>query len=289
MRGATRTLLAADFIEKWVSRSKIGTNWNGGLSNSERNKYTPQMAMRGSPYPKYPGWWGIPSAEEAVAPNRPPRDMPKLRPFAIDDLTPAAARAREARLPGVLWQSELPQDPVDKLFFQVKPENAELLYTGGNPDNPEQVHEINLDRGKAGKWFGRDPLSQMIRALDMQNERRERFITVMARDDTKQIARLLLENGLIAGMRDYNNNWKFSIETKWWDNRPAVENMQRLSLPERGARWYWNVDEVRKVMYYNKVYNVVRLYFIKLDSGEIVTHPVAFQRKVGGEPLCYVD
>eukprot|EP00659_Diplonema_papillatum_P018483 gene18483-28525_t len=89
---------SGDFFEKWVSRGKVGTGWDGGTTRSEKNRYTPQMAMRGSPYPKFPAWWGIPKPDEAVAPSR-HRDWDIARKLTIEDLTPAAAKRRETRLP----------------------------------------------------------------------------------------------------------------------------------------------------------------------------------------------
>eukprot|EP01061_Rhynchopus_euleeides_P038565 TRINITY_DN66136_c0_g1_i1.p1 TRINITY_DN66136_c0_g1~~TRINITY_DN66136_c0_g1_i1.p1 ORF type:complete len:321 (+),score=97.47 TRINITY_DN66136_c0_g1_i1:82-963(+) len=283
---------AGDFFEKWVSRAKAGTGFGGGMVRGEHATYTPQMQVRHSPYPKFPAKFGIPKPHEAKVGPRPHRDMPALAPMRWDDLTPQAAKERESRLPGVLFQSELPQDPVDRLFFQVKPENAELLASNGKPDNPEEVWELtNVPGMKArdnNKWK-REPLSQMCTALHEQKTRRERFITVFVSEETKAVARLLLDLGFIAGLRDYNNGHKFSIETKWWDNIPAVMNMAQLSLYQRDSRIHWTAEEVQKVLYFNKVYNVIRIYFIRLESGEIVHHMEACRRNAGGEPLCYVD
>eukprot|EP01059_Diplonema_ambulator_P002297 TRINITY_DN1194_c0_g1_i1.p1 TRINITY_DN1194_c0_g1~~TRINITY_DN1194_c0_g1_i1.p1 ORF type:complete len:292 (+),score=40.22 TRINITY_DN1194_c0_g1_i1:68-943(+) len=278
-----------DVFGRYVSRAKMGKNFGGGMpSQGDHVRFTPQMNMRGSPYPKFPGAWGIPSGLQAKVPERQPRDWDVMKMVQIGDLTPVDEKAKETRLPGVLWKSELPQDPVDRLFYQVKSSNAELLYTDGIPDNPDRHHEVAVDTDN-GEFYNRDPLSLLCRALTKQDERRERFITVLATDETRQIARHLLDLGFIAGLRDYNNNWKFSIETKWWDNLPAVETMTRMSLQEKGVNWIWDVDEVAKVMYFNKVYNVVRIYFLKLEDGEIITHPEAFRRRVGGQPLCYVN
>eukprot|EP01062_Namystynia_karyoxenos_P000593 TRINITY_DN10216_c0_g1_i1.p1 TRINITY_DN10216_c0_g1~~TRINITY_DN10216_c0_g1_i1.p1 ORF type:complete len:297 (+),score=89.77 TRINITY_DN10216_c0_g1_i1:169-1059(+) len=282
-----------DFIEQWVSRAKYGRNWGGRIPiDDQKNLYTPQMAIRGSPYPKFPARWGVPPPNSGIVPRFPVRDDPRTasRPVQWSDLDPPGARRREVRLPGKLWKSDLPQDPVDRLFFQVKSENASLLASAGAPDNPRKMHELTLELGQQGNQWEHDPLGHMCLTLANQWERRERFVTILARDDTKQIARKLLDLGFISGMRDYNNEWKFAIETRWWDNRPAIEHMHQLSLPARKARWWWDAEELRKVLYFNGVYNVTRIYFIRLDSGVIVTHPEAVRDNVeGGEPLCYVD
>ena len=86
----------------------------------------------------------------------------------------------------------------------------------------------------------------------------------------------------------------------------AKQHVQRKKYTQRDSRIHWEPEEVRKVMYFNKVwlflfalvctlsppsqvYNVVRVFFIRLNSGEVVTHMEAFNRGVGGEPLCFVD
>eukprot|EP01060_Flectonema_neradi_P018615 TRINITY_DN25480_c0_g1_i1.p1 TRINITY_DN25480_c0_g1~~TRINITY_DN25480_c0_g1_i1.p1 ORF type:complete len:294 (+),score=42.76 TRINITY_DN25480_c0_g1_i1:58-939(+) len=293
MMQRTHRLLKADFISEYLSRSRQGVTWDGGLTESEHMKYTPQMAMRGSPYPKFPGKWGIPKATEAIPP-RTLRDWAVAVPGSVDrQLKTQYQKDTETSLPGVLWTSELPQDPVDRLFFQVKDENAELLQTGGNPDNPNGVfeHAFGINGGKDNPHYMMGPLPHMCTALERQDERRERFITVLTSPDTKAVARLLLDNGFIAGLRDYNNNLRFSIETKWFDNTPAIRNMRTISNPTRKATIHWDFNEINKVMYFNKVYNVIRLYILRdIDSGELMTHPEAFRRRLRmAEPVCFVD
>ena len=163
---------AGDFFEKWVSRAKSGTSFGGGVVQGENVRHTPQMLVRQTPYPKIMAKHGVPKPHEAVVPSgRPHRDIPLMPPTRWEDLTPEAARERETRLPGVLFQSDLPQDPVDRLFFQVKPENAELLAPGGKPDNPEDVFEGTQYTGnniRENQHWRREPLSQMCSALDEQ-------------------------------------------------------------------------------------------------------------------------
>ena len=231
----SQQLLKADFISEYMSRSRQGTTWNGGVTQSEQMKYTPQMAMRGSPYPKFPGGWGIPKATQAIPPST-RRDWAVPVPGNVEKkLRTQYQKDTETTLPGVLWTSELPQDPVDRLFFQVKDENAELLYSGGLPDNPNKVYEHTYgnvtSRDQDNVVFMTAPLPHMCTALERQKERRERFITVLTSPDTKAIAKLLLDNGFIAGLRDYNNNSRFSIETKWFENMPAIQNMRPVSNP----------------------------------------------------------
>eukprot|EP01065_Artemidia_motanka_P016348 TRINITY_DN20056_c0_g1_i1.p1 TRINITY_DN20056_c0_g1~~TRINITY_DN20056_c0_g1_i1.p1 ORF type:complete len:292 (+),score=49.02 TRINITY_DN20056_c0_g1_i1:82-957(+) len=287
---AARLCQTGDFIERWVSRARFGQTAGGHVTRGDRAQFTPQMMMRGSPYPKFPAHWGVPQPSSAIVPRMPERDMPHTAARRVQDtdLDDPEHTRREVNLPGKAWHSELPQDPVDRLFFQVKESNSHLLKTYGTPDNPEQAFENTVS---SMKWFDeREPLSQMCLALQGQRERRERFITVMVTDETKQIARLLLDLGFISGMRDYNNGFKFSIETRWWDNRHAIENMGILSNPVKESRWWWDNAQIRQALHFNKVYNVIRIYFIRLGSGEIVTHPDAVRRGVdGGEPLCFVD
>ena len=159
-----------DFFEKWVSRGKTGTAFDGTVT---KDPFTPQMEMRGSPYPKIRTQYGVPKPHERYYARQAPRDWAPsyMKPLEWSDLTPQEEADRETRLPGVLWASELPQDPVDRLFFQVKQQNAELLAPGNKADNPDNEFEQSTDTGRefAGKrHYMREPLARMCSALNAQ-------------------------------------------------------------------------------------------------------------------------
>ena len=126
-----------------------------------------------------------------------------------------------------------------------------------------------------------DPVADMLTRIRNGQQAKHLSVTLNSSKLKEEIARVLKEEGYIL---DYsieslqNNLKKMTIELKYFQGRPVIERIARISRP--GLRVYKSFKELPSIPGFGVA--------ILSTSKGVMTHMAAQKNSVGGEVLCEV-
>nr|YP_009943686.1 ribosomal protein S8 [Scapania ampliata]YP_009943772.1 ribosomal protein S8 [Douinia plicata]QOD95492.1 ribosomal protein S8 [Scapania ampliata]QOD95578.1 ribosomal protein S8 [Douinia plicata] len=128
--------------------------------------------------------------------------------------------------------------------------------------------------------MGNDTIANMITSIRNANLGKIKTVQVPATNTTRDIAKILLQEGFIEDFVDNQKN-VLILNLKYQGKRKKayITTLRRIS--KSGLRIYSNHKEIPKVLGGMGI-------VILSTSGGIMTDREARQKKIGGELLCYV-
>ncbi len=127
-----------------------------------------------------------------------------------------------------------------------------------------------------------DPIADLLTRVRNAILSRKTTLELPASQAKRRLAKLLVEEGYLAGMSDSGSGDKPTISiTLRWDaqNKPAISGIRRVSKP--GQRRYVPADDIPRVR------NGLGVAIISTSRG-LMTDRAARKANVGGEVLCEV-
>ncbi len=128
-----------------------------------------------------------------------------------------------------------------------------------------------------------DTISDMLTRIRNANLARHQSVNIPATKMTRNIARVLREEGFIGSFEEAEaesrKNLVLSLKYKGKNRQPIITKMQRVSRP--GLRVYKNRKELPRVL------GGIGIAIISTSSG-IMTDRDARRNGIGGEVLCYI-
>ncbi|ROR34838.1 30S ribosomal protein S8 [Inmirania thermothiophila] len=126
-----------------------------------------------------------------------------------------------------------------------------------------------------------DPIADFLTRIRNGQRARKREVRAPASKLKEAIARVLHEEGYIAGYRREEADGKpvLVVELKYFQGRPVIERIERASKP--GLRVYRGKDELPKVL------GGLGIAVVSTSKG-VMSDRAARRIGEGGEVLCYV-
>jgi small subunit ribosomal protein S8 len=127
-----------------------------------------------------------------------------------------------------------------------------------------------------------DPIADMLTRIRNASRARHADVVVPASRTKRQIARILLEEGFIADVREEQDGPSavLRVTLKYVDGKaPVVSGLKRISKP--GLRVYARKTEIPRVL------GGLGLVIVSTSQG-IMTGAQAHKAQLGGEVLAYV-
>ncbi|RMF62655.1 MAG: 30S ribosomal protein S8 [Cyanobacteria bacterium J069] len=128
-----------------------------------------------------------------------------------------------------------------------------------------------------------DTIADMLTRIRNANLARHQTTEVPSTKMTRNIARVLLEEGFISEFSEtgegVQKNLVIALKYKGKGRRPIINALQRVSKP--GLRVYSNCRELPRVL------GGIGIAIVSTSSG-IMTDRDARRQGVGGEVLCYI-
>ena len=127
-----------------------------------------------------------------------------------------------------------------------------------------------------------DPVGDMLTRIRNGQQRRRNVVQTPGSRLRASVLDVLKSEGYI---RDYavqdlgNGRTEFAIELKYYDGKPVIRSIQRVSKP--GRRVYSSVGELPRVA------DGLGVTIVSTPQGVMADHE-ARERNVGGEVLCQV-
>nr|QYB18519.1 ribosomal protein S8 [Conocephalum salebrosum]QYB18607.1 ribosomal protein S8 [Conocephalum salebrosum] len=131
--------------------------------------------------------------------------------------------------------------------------------------------------------MGNDIIANMITSIRNANLGKIKTVQVPATNITRNIAKILFQEGFIDNIIDNNKNTKdilvLNLKYQGKKKKSYITTLRRISKP--GLRIYSNHKEIPKVL------GGMGIVILSTSRG-IMTDREARQKKIGGELLCYV-
>ncbi len=128
-----------------------------------------------------------------------------------------------------------------------------------------------------------DTVADMLTRIRNANMARHESVKTRSTRMTRDIARVLTEEGFILDYKELGEGFETQVELflkyKGQNRKPVINNLKRISRP--GLRVYANHRELPRVL------GGVGIAIISSSSG-VMTDREARKLGVGGEVLCYV-
>ena len=127
-----------------------------------------------------------------------------------------------------------------------------------------------------------DPIADMLTRVRNASRARHSEVIVPASRTKREIARILIEEGFIAGVREERDgpSQLLRLELKYVDGKvPVVSGLKRISKP--GLRVYARKTDIPRVL------GGLGVVIVSTSKG-IMTGTQARQAELGGEILAYV-
>jgi small subunit ribosomal protein S8 len=127
-----------------------------------------------------------------------------------------------------------------------------------------------------------DPIADMLTRIRNASRARHAEVVVPASRTKRQIARILVEEGFIAEVREERDgvHQVLRVTLKYVDGKaPVVSGLKRISKP--GLRVYARKTEIPRVL------GGLGLVIVSTSQG-IMTGAQAYKAQLGGEVLAYV-
>lgn len=130
-----------------------------------------------------------------------------------------------------------------------------------------------------------DMISNMIISIRNAILRKNKTVDIPATTTTRSIAKILLQEGFIDGLRERQENGRrLLLLTLHYErrnkNKITTTNLRRISKP--GLRVYSNHQDIPKVL------GGIGIVILSTSKGFMVDRE-ARQQKIGGEVICYVS
>nr|YP_010286736.1 ribosomal protein S8 [Scapania undulata]UKT60658.1 ribosomal protein S8 [Scapania undulata] len=128
--------------------------------------------------------------------------------------------------------------------------------------------------------MGNDTIANMITSIRNANLAKIKTVQVPATNTTRDIAKILLQEGFIEDFVDNKKNVLIlNLKYRGKRKKAYITTLRRIS--KSGLRIYSNHKEIPKVLGGMGI-------VILSTSGGIMTDREAREKKIGGELLCYV-
>jgi small subunit ribosomal protein S8 len=126
-----------------------------------------------------------------------------------------------------------------------------------------------------------DPISDMLTRIRNAQTARKPSVTMPASKQKLAVAKVLEQEGYLASVTTDDNDGKptLTIELKYFDDRPVIERIQRVSRP--GLRIFKRADELPVVQ------GGLGVAIVSTSQG-VMTNAQARAQGHGGEVLCIV-
>ncbi|KRQ87285.1 30S ribosomal protein S8 [Caloramator mitchellensis] len=127
-----------------------------------------------------------------------------------------------------------------------------------------------------------DPIADMLTRIRNANIVRHEYVEVPASKIKKRIAEILVEEGYLAAMEEYQDGPvpMLKLTMKYGQNKERViSGLRRISKP--GLRVYAHKDNIPKVL------GGLGIAILSTSRG-IITDKVARKEGIGGEVICYI-
>jgi small subunit ribosomal protein S8 len=127
-----------------------------------------------------------------------------------------------------------------------------------------------------------DPIADMLTRIRNASRARHTDVVVPASRTKREIARILLEEGFIAGVQEEREGARqmLRVTLKYVDGKaPVVSGLKRISKP--GLRVYARKTEIPRVL------GGLGIVIVSTSQG-IMTGAQAHKAQLGGEVLAYV-
>nr|AMD61970.1 ribosomal protein S8 [Tetraplodon fuegianus] len=128
-----------------------------------------------------------------------------------------------------------------------------------------------------------DTIANMITSIRNANLKKTKTVQVPATNITKNIGRILLQEGFIENFREHQENKNyflvFTLKYQGRKKKPYITTLRRISKP--GLRMYSNYKEIPRVL------GGMGIVILSTSQG-IMTDREARENQIGGEILCYV-
>jgi len=130
-----------------------------------------------------------------------------------------------------------------------------------------------------------DMISNMITSIRNAILSRTKTVDIPATTTTRSIAKILLQEGFVDGLRERQENGRrLLLLTLHYErrnkNKIATTSLRRISKP--GLRVYSNHQDIPKVL------GGIGIVILSTSRGIMVDRE-ARQQKIGGEIICYVS
>ena len=219
-------------------------------------------------------------------PERERKVRQALHSFATD----AKDRRRLTDLPGVEFDSQLPADPLTRIFFQRKGDQALFQGTYEDPSvtDPDRVQIARRTIARNYKHHNKiGAVFDFCHRVREGTEQRKRFVTVPSTVETRGIAEIMRKHGLLAGMRDFFNDRAFVVELKYFQNESVIMCIEPATR-DMEQEMDWTPRVVRAFGYSGNKPNNVRLFILRTWDGRILSNQEASKEGIGGRALCLV-
>ena len=131
--------------------------------------------------------------------------------------------------------------------------------------------------------MGNDTIANMITSVRNANLEKTKTVQVPGTNITKNIGRILLQEGFIQNFREHQENTNyflvFTLKYQGRKKKPYITTLRRISKP--GLRIYSNHKEIPRVL------GGMGIVILSTSQG-IMTDREAREKQIGGEILCYV-
>lgn len=128
-----------------------------------------------------------------------------------------------------------------------------------------------------------DTIANMITSIRNANLEKTKTVQVPATNITKNIGRILLQEGFIQNLKKHQKNKNyfliFILKYQGRQKKPYITTLRRISKP--GLRMYSNHKEIPRVL------GGMGIVILSTSQG-IMTDREAREKQIGGEILCYV-
>ncbi len=127
-----------------------------------------------------------------------------------------------------------------------------------------------------------DPISDALSRLRNAQSVKKAKTSIPASNKIRSVLDVLLSEGYIAGYKKVdlgNNKSEFHVDLKYYEGRPVIRNVKRISKP--GRRIYTACNDLPKV------YNGLGIAIVSTSKG-VLSDYQARQHNVGGELICSV-
>lgn len=194
-------------------------------------------------------------------------------------------------LPGVSFKTDLPADPITRLFFQQKGEYA--LYQGDyvkpevKDEDRIQIQRREARQGKPWAQQMKTPVYDFCHRIREGTEQRKRFVIVPSTPETKGCAQVMHDHGIIAGFRDFNNDRAFAVELKYFQNEPTMTYIAPSSVDGK-QEFEWSPKMMRRMLNSHGIHNRLVIYICRTADGRVIDHIQAVREHIGGRGLMQV-
>lgn len=207
--------------------------------------------------------------------------------FLGDDNRPAK---KLVDLPGVVFKSDLPADPITRLFFQQKGEYALYQGTYLNPEAKDS-DRVEIRRRETDPKYIKNikltPVYDFCHRIREAFQQKKRFVIVPSTPDTKGCAQVMFDHGLIAGFRDFHNDRAFAVELKYFQNESTITYIAPASSDGK-QEFEWSPKMMRRFQNSYGIHNRITVFVCRTADGRVVDHITASREQIGGRGLMMV-